>query len=166
MQLQIDYIEYSPSTRSLDVFMVGCNGNCKGCCNPEIKDWSVKGMSIYKTIDKVESLNNDFNKLVDKIIIVGGDPVDAYDKNPEDLLFMLHNIKNKTLKPIYLFTRHKLDDVSQNIKNIVDYIKVGEYLPELTTDNNIQFGIKLATSNQKIYKKYNKEWRLENELDN
>lgn len=164
IDLQIAYIDYSLNTRSIDVFVNGCNGNCKGCCNPEIKDWSVKGMSIYKAIDKVESLNNDFNRLVDKIIIVGGDPVDAYDKNPEDLLFMLHNIKNKTSKPIYLFTRHKLDDVCQNIKNIVDYIKVGEYLPELTVDDNIQFGIKLATSNQKIYKKFNNEWRLENEF--
>lgn len=164
IDLQIAYIDYSLDTRSVDIFTIGCNGNCKGCCNPEIKDWNVKGISIYKAIDKTEQLNNDFGNLIDKIIVAGGDPVDAYDKNPEDLLFMLHNIKNKTSKPIYLFTRHKLDDVSQNIKNIVDYIKVGEYLPELTVDNNIQFGIKLATSNQKIYKKLDNEWRLENEL--
>ena len=37
-------------------------------------------------------------------------------------------------------------------KKMVDYIKIGAYIPELTTDDNIQFGIKLATSNQKIYR--------------
>ena len=34
----------------------------------------------------------------------------------------------------------------------LDYIKCGKYIPELTTDDNIQYGVHLATSNQRIYK--------------
>ena len=39
------------------------------------------------------------------------------------------------------------------IKELCDYIKTGEYDESLKCENNIQYGIKLATSNQKINKK-------------
>ena len=38
-------------------------------------------------------------------------------------------------------------------KELCDYIKTGSYIEELKCDDNIQYGIKLATSNQKINKK-------------
>ena len=44
-------------------------------------------------------------------------------------------------------------DVKPVFKEYCDFIKVGAYIPELKTDNNIQQGIKLATSNQKILEK-------------
>jgi glutaminase len=34
-----------------------------------------------------------------------------------------------------------------------DYIKTGRYIPELKVNENVHYGINLATSNQKIYKK-------------
>ena len=40
----------------------------------------------------------------------------------------------------------------QQYNQLVDYVKTGAYIPELTTDNNKRCGIKLATSNQTIYK--------------
>ena len=157
--LQITHIEYSMNTRSLDVFTIGCNGNCKGCCNPEIKSWDLKGISVTDTLGKLTELNSKFNKLISRIFIVGGDTCDAYIYYPDDVKILLEKIKTDIKKPIYFFTRHSIDEVPDDIKNMVDYIKTGAYMPELTTDDNIQHGIKLATSNQIIYKKENKRWK-------
>ena len=38
--LNINYIDYSPATKSLDLFVAGCNQPyCKDCCNPELLDF-------------------------------------------------------------------------------------------------------------------------------
>ena len=55
--------------------------------------------------------------------------------------------------PIYLFTRHELNEVPEFVLKMCDYIKCGAYIPSLTCKDNIQYGIKLATSNQKILEK-------------
>ncbi len=151
--LQIAHIEYSMNTKSLDIFTIGCNGSCKGCCNPEIKNWDITGINIEDAIKKIKILNKEFDKIIDRIIIVGGDPVDAYKKYPLDLKELLNEIKSNVKKPIFLFTRHDFWNIPKDILDRVDYVKTGEYKPELTTDNNICYGIKLATENQIIWKK-------------
>lgn len=158
-EIQIAHIEYSINTKSLDIFTIGCDAHpkCKGCYNCELWNFNLGGMYIYQTFNKLLELNTKFDKLIDKIIIVGGDPVDGWNKRT-GLDKLLIEIKNKINKPIFLFTRHSLDNIPQKLKDLVDYIKVGEYISELTTDNNIQYGIKLATSNQKIYRKEKEQW--------
>ena len=160
-KLKFAHIEYSMSTTSLDIFTIGCgNGStdplkcaCKGCCNPEIRDWNLDGLTSAQVLEKVEQLNFKFNKLITRILIVGGDPYDGYLRYPKEMISFLKNLKGALQKPVYLFTRHELVDIKIEIKEYCDFIKVGAYIPELITDNNIQYGIKLATSNQKIYKK-------------
>lgn len=162
--VKIEHIDYSIHTRSIDIFTIGCNGDCKGCCNPEIKDWGKDGMDISHCIDKVIELDKCFNKLVDRIFIVGGDPVDAFYKNKQDIKLLINSLRVYVDKPIYLFTRYELREIPEELKNIVDYIKTGAYIPELATEDNIQYGIKLATSNQKIYKHdWKKVWSVEND---
>lgn len=150
-QLQIAHIDYSIATKSLDIYTIGCNGKCCECYNTELKDWDIKGLSKEFTLQRLDELNSKFGKMIDKIIVVGGDPVDAWF-NTSGLGKLLKGIKQAINKPIYLFTRYSLEDIPAELKKLVDYIKTGAYIPELTTNNNVQFGIKLATSNQKIYK--------------
>ena len=152
-ELQITYIEYSMGTKSIDIFTIGCDANprCKGCCNPQTWDWNQKGQTVTETLKRVYELNERFDSLIDKFIIVGGDPVDGYIKYPNDVTKLLREL-GLLGKPIYLFTRHELDEIPDELKNLVQYIKTGAYIPELTCDDNICEGIKLATSNQKIYK--------------
>ena len=152
MQLKIAYIEYSINTRSLDIFTIGCNGCCKGCFNQEIKNWNSNGMSLEEAIFKIRDLYKQFERLIDKFIIVGGDPVDG-EYMTGGVSVLLDDLKLLSNKPIFLFTRHSLENVPKNILKKADYIKCGEYIPDLTIDNNIQYGIKLATSNQYIYKR-------------
>lgn len=150
-ELQFAHIEYSLTTRSIDIFSIGCDGSCKDCCNPEIKDFNLRGKDALQVISKVVELTTKYNNLIDKIILVGGDPVDAYKHYPEEYLAFVQQLKTLD-KPIYLFTRYELENLPVKLIENVDYVKTGAYIPELKCDNNIQMGIKLATSNQRIYK--------------
>lgn len=160
MGLQFAHIEYSITTRSLDIFTIGCsNGStkpeecaCVGCCNPEIRDWNLKGFSSEQVLSKILQLDTKFGNLIDKILIVGGDPMDAYCRYREDMTDFLTSLRKITPKPLFLFTRHELNEIPKELLEMVDYVKTGAYIPELTCDDNIQEGIKLATSNQKIFK--------------
>lgn len=150
-KLQFAHIEYSIHTKSIDIFSIGCEGNCQDCCNPEIKRWDLSGLDTVQVVSKVVSLTTKFNNLIDRIILVGGDPVDAYKRYPSEYLSFISQIRTLR-KPIYLFTRYELTQIDPILLAQVDYIKTGPYLPELKCDDNIQEGIKLATSNQKIFK--------------
>ena len=85
MNLQFAHIEYSINTKSIDIFNIGCgNGStnpsetaCVGCCNPELRDWNLKGYDPDYVLEKVKSLNDKFDKMIDRILVVGGDPCDA-----------------------------------------------------------------------------------------
>lgn len=160
MKLKIAHIDYNITTRSLDIFTIGCNGCCKGCCNPEIKDFNSDGMSLEDAVLKIRELYRKFNHLIDRFIIVGGDPVDG-EKITGGVSVLLDDLKLLTDKPIFLFTRYNIEKIPQNLKDKVDYIKIGEYKPELLVDKNMWYGINLATSNQKIYKKVKNDWILQ-----
>lgn len=152
-ELQFAHIEYSLSTRSIDIFSIGCDANpsCKDCCNPEIKNFNLRGKDALQVISKVVELTTKYNKLIDRIFLVGGDPVDAYFHYPKEYLEFVQELRILD-KPIYLFTRYAIKDIPVKLLEVVDYIKTGAYIPELISNNNIQYGIKLATSNQNIYK--------------
>ena len=82
-------------------------------------------------------------------MIFGGEPLDQ----PVGELIEMLDYLTKANKPIWLFTRYKIEYIPEDINKYCDYIKCGNYIEELTTGDNIQYGIKLATSNQHIYKK-------------
>lgn len=148
--LTFAHIEYSISTRSIDIFTTGCDGHCQGCCNPEIKSWDLQGYATPQVISKIVSLVTKFDRLIDKFIIVGGDPVDAYKHYPNEFARFLSELRMMG-KPIYLFTRYELPEIDRTLFYYVDYIKTGAYIPDLKCEDNTQMGIKLATSNQKIF---------------
>lgn len=143
--------QYTLKYKSLEIVVSGCLGDngkhCVGCHSPETwnfdigEDYNIKISSIINKIHKA-------NELIDWIWIYGGEPL---DNKHEDLIDMLDQLK-QTGKPIMLFTRYSFEEVPNDIKNLCDYIKCGAYREDLKTDDNIQYGIKLATSNQKIYK--------------
>lgn len=148
--MNIAYIDYSPATKSLDIFFSGCKGKlCSGCCNPELIDFN-NGTDWKNWTYKIEKYCHEYKGLIDNIFLLGGSPNHQNIDEISDFLaetFMLNPQK------IWLFAREELDDILPIFKNLCEYIKTGAYIPELTCDNNIQYGIKLATSNQKIYKR-------------
>jgi anaerobic ribonucleoside-triphosphate reductase activating protein len=132
----------------LDIYFSGCNQpHCKDCQNPELWKFVNKNNYIKKFKDIEEKVKN-FNTLIENIMLFGGEPL---DQNHDEFLDFLNKLKTLN-KKIWLFTRYSIDEVPKDIKLLCNYIKCGRYLPELKTDNNIMYGITLATSNQTIHK--------------
>ena len=148
--MKIAGTQFTLKTKSFEIYVSGCAGNphCKGCHNPETWDFNV-GEEFDDIIKKqIQEKIKSFNSLIDNIMIFGGEPLDQKKEDIIDLLSFLSTFNKK----IWLFTRYEKEEIDEDILNLLDYVKCGRYIQELTTDKNIQFGIKLATSNQKIYK--------------
>ena len=150
--MNISYVDYSPATKSLDIFFSGCNPPfCSGCYNSELSDFNC-GTDWRNWIDKIEKYCNEYSGLIDNIFLLGGSPAHQ-DLNEMyefiRILFILINQK------IWLFAREELNEIPELFIKTCDYIKSGAYIPELKCDDNIinvgKINLKLATSNQKVY---------------
>lgn len=142
--------QYTLKYKSFDIYISGCNGNphCLGCHNPETWSFDQGDQIDEKYMEKIKIKINDFNSIIENIMIFGGEPL---DQNIEELEILLKFL-NKYSKSIWIFTRYDLNEVPENIKKLCDYIKTGRYIKELSCEENIYYGINLSTSNQKIYK--------------
>jgi len=143
--------QYTLANKSLDIYVAGCTGSphCIGCHNKE--SWDFNQGEIYNEgyFKRLKLKIEKFDILIDNIMIFGGEP---NDQKYGELLYFLTGLSTLN-KKIWLFTRYNIEYCTQFELSLCDYIKCGAYIPELTTENNVMYGIKLATSNQHIYKK-------------
>jgi len=139
--------QFNLNNKTLEIYLSGCYGDCYGCHNPELKDFDMGNYYQNELPDIIKKIK-EFDSLIDNIWILGGEPL---DNNILELLDLL-NIIYKTNKIIWLWTRYEIEEIPEDIIEYCNYIKTGEYVPELSVDDNIQYGIKLFTSNQRIYK--------------
>lgn len=141
--------EYSLSTSSLDIYLAGCKPpHCPGCHNPESWDFSL-GKPYETFLPSLSFKIASYKSLVKNIFILGGEPLHQDKMKLLTLLGFLSEFKN----PLWLFTRYEIEKVPLEVIGLVDYIKTGPFKRELVTEDNIQFGIKLASTNQRIYHK-------------
>lgn len=154
--MKIVTADYSMATRSLDIFFSGClaNPKCTDCHNPESwsfdcgKDWTLWKEYVTKNLQI-------YHKIIDRIFVLGGEPLDQ-DKNEfKEFINWLDEIRTDGILtvPVYLFTRYELIEIDPDIRNRFEYIKTGAYKPELSTTDNVVYGVRLATSNQTINKR-------------
>lgn len=137
--------EYSIKNKTLEVYTQGCSVKCPGCHNSEL--WNFDGGEPFpseKLADKIKR----FDKIIDRIFIVGGEPL---QQPLSEVVKMIKFFKDLG-KEVWLFTSFEIDQVSDDIKELCDYVKTGKFDPN-TGDGSDYYGVKLATSNQKIYKK-------------
>lgn len=148
--MNILYTDYTLQHNSLDIYVSGCRGNphCSGCHNPESWDFEQGTQYNEKYFNYIKNKLKDFDLLIGNIMIFGGEPL---DQNHDELIHMLMDLKSFS-KKIWLFTRYELSEVPKEVLKLCDYVKCGKYDSELICDDNIQYGIKLATNNQKIIK--------------
>jgi organic radical activating enzyme len=86
--------------------------------------------------------------VIDNVVILGGEPLE----HSQEVCVFVNRLKSVVPNlTFWLFTSYELDEVIEHVKQRFDYIKTGKYIRELTTDNNVQYGYNLATSNQKIH---------------
>ena len=153
--MKIISTQYTLKYKSFEIIVSGCSGkHCLGCHSPETWDFNI-GDDYNEKLKSILAKIKKSSEMIDWIWIYGGEPLDNNLDDLDDMLTQLRDCE----KPIMLFTRYDIKDVPENIKKLCDFIKSGRYKKDLTVDNNIQYGVKLATSNQKIYKKNPKgEW--------
>lgn len=131
---------------ALEIYLSGCDGICGNMChNKELWDFTI-GDSYKLVIKNILTKIQNFDNIIDNIWILGGEPL---LQDIEELIDLICQLKISG-KKIWLWTRFNYHCVPSEIKEICDYIKVGQYIENLKCDNNYHFGIKLATSNQKI----------------
>ena len=144
--------QYTLKYKSFEVAISGCKGkegtHCSGCHSPETWDFEI-GEPWTEWKERIAKKINAFSDMINWIWIYGGEP---NDNNLDDLKEMLLFLKSFN-KPLVLFTRYAFNEVPDFEKEICDFIKCGEYKDEYRIDDNIQYGIQIATSNQKIYAK-------------
>jgi anaerobic ribonucleoside-triphosphate reductase activating protein len=148
--VNIVFTDFAMQTQSYDIFFSGCSASpkCTDCHNPEAWDFNCgEDWETYKK--KMDIDLRTFRSVIKKIFILGGDPL---DQDPTEFKKFMEWI-NLYDYEIWLFTRYEINEISDETKALFDYIKCGRYLPEQSTENNIQYGVKLATANQNIYKR-------------
>jgi anaerobic ribonucleoside-triphosphate reductase activating protein len=146
--MNIAATEYSIGTKSFDIYISGCKGYCKGCCNPELQNPDFGDELSVVFFETLRNKMRIFDSLVDNIFIMGGEPL---DQEISSLKLFLEKISLYN-KPIWLFTHFSLEEIPEDIKQLCSYIKTGKYDMNNLVDNNIQYGVKLASGNQTIHK--------------
>lgn len=146
--------QYTLKNKSFEIYIAGCNGDngvhCKGCHNPLSWNFDNGDPLDDDYMQHIKDKIREFDTLVENIWILGGEPLDNDTPTLKRLIEELSPLN----KAIWLFTRYPFETVCNMLDiNTLDYIKCGEYISELTTDDNIQYGVQLATSNQRIYKR-------------
>ena len=149
--MNIVTVDYSMATQSYDIFFSGCKMtiHCQDCHNEEAWDFNC-GTRYDLWLKKIGSDFKAFGGIIKKIFLLGGEPL---DQDREELLEFIRILREDLdiKHDIWLFTRFELNTIPDEIKQHFSHIKCGMYRPELSTNDNIQYGVKLATSNQKIY---------------
>lgn len=146
-ELRILATQYSLQTKSIELYVSGCAHHpCKGCHNPETWDFEQGNLYSPELFSELKRKAKSFKRIIKNVMIFGGEPLDS------ELESMLKDLSKLGL-PIWLFTHYDLNEAPSHVKQYCEYIKCGEYKEELATDDNEQYGIKLATSNQNIYKR-------------
>ena len=139
--------QYVHDLQRLEIYLAGCRGvngvHCKGCHNPQ--SWSFDNGNKIDVEALVEKARQ---PIVNNIWVLGGEPL---DQPLDELIYLLDAIKGVN-KPLWLFTRFNYQDVPLEVLNRLNYIKLGAYDENKKTNTNIMYGVKLATSNQKIIK--------------
>jgi anaerobic ribonucleoside-triphosphate reductase activating protein len=150
--MNIAYWDYNFDTSSIDIYVSGCKEpHCLGCHNSELWDFEVgkpyDGF-LKDILQKIEM----YEGMIDNISIMGGEPLDQDSSDLFDLMSWLDTVKSPKTK-IWLYTRYPFKEVPDIFKSIADYVKCGMYNEnKLNTEGKRQYGIKLASTNQKIYK--------------
>lgn len=145
--LPLKYLGYSialqevPNEISLVINVSGCPHKCEGCHSQYL--WEYEGNYIADDFNNILSF---YNGMITCVCFMGG------EQNVDELESYLKYVKEYGLKTCLYSGCDSIEEIAILLPYL-DWVKIGRYIEALRTDNNIQYGIKLATSNQKIYKK-------------
>lgn len=118
----------------------GCPYHCNGCHSQYL--WEYGGDNL---IENIEQIINKYNGYITCVCFMGG------DQNMDELVSALQTCKNLGLKTcVYSGS----SDISKfkNALVYLDWLKLGKYEEGLKANNHIEHGVRLATTNQHMYR--------------
>lgn len=153
--MNINAIQYSLPTLSLEIYVAGCNApHCVGCHNPILHDFD-NGAPYQEWEKTLRRYAVDYMgdiPLVRNIWVLGGEPLDQPCDDLVSLLTLVRSIFKGT--KVWLFTRYDLADIPAVIVRQCDFVKTGRFTKGLdeveVSGNGIRFY--LASSNQRLHK--------------
>jgi anaerobic ribonucleoside-triphosphate reductase activating protein len=151
--MNIASTQFTLKHKAFEIYLSGCDGICgKQCHNYELRDYGL-GEDHKTALPTVISKIKEFDSLIENIWILGGEPLLQNQDEFSDMITKLSKLNKK----LWLWTRFEFEWIKKITPKWqeFDYIKCGMYLPNMLCDDNIQYGIKLATSNQYIKEIYN-----------
>lgn len=147
--------QYSIQHKAFEVYVAGCRQRCKGCHNPETWDFDQGYYFLESFFNKKIKLKIiQFYDLIEHIWVLGGEPLDQDLNELKKLLTLLKQFDKK----VWLWTSREIDEIPVDIKGLCDYIKTGRYIERLRSEDYIQHGVKLASTNQKIWQNVKGEY--------
>ena len=161
MHLPINNICHSringPGNR-LVIWVQGCKFNCKGCFNPET--WDFEDGNLYTEKTKKEIIEAiSANGIQRNFSILGGEPLALYNlKMTKDII---HTVRAAypSIK-IFLWTGYSFENrFHPDIFKDVDVIIDGEFIEDL---KNLDLKFR-GSSNQRIWVKEGKIWKVQND---
>ena len=136
------------------LFVSGCTMHCKGCFNKE--SWSFCAGKKYNYDTEEQILTQMKKDYISHLSLLGGDPLEYENRAVIQLLCM--QVKEKTGKPIWLWTGRKYDKAMSILKEsgleqYIDYLVCEPFIEKFKC-NNRYYG----SSNQSVYKKEKGKW--------
>ena len=151
--------DYCSQYKAYEVYVAGCTIKCPACHNPELQDFNIGTPYKDWITDKLPTLRTLDKSLVDKIFIVGGEPL---DQPPEELDHLIDVLKANTDCEIWLFTGRDDPKVFDGPwfkqgklkgENKLHVIKVGPYDPKWPPYKSIDSsGFELPSGNQQLFR--------------
>ena len=142
----LKYISYAivfqevPNEITLAFNISGCPHHCKGCHSQYL--WRYEGDNL---LENMEDIIKQYNDYITCICFMGG------DQNMYELGLVLKQCKKMGYKTCVY---SGLNDIRyfNSLFPFLDWIKIGKYDESMKCDNHIEYGVKLATLNQHLYK--------------
>lgn len=139
-------ISNGPGVRAT-LFVSGCTHKCEDCFNTSYQDF--KYGKEWNEETKQQFMEYVMNERVVGVNILGGEPLQQIMDN--ELATLLALIKEKTNKPIWVWTGYKLEDIANNIKvqeilKSVDVLIDGRFEKDLK-DLNLMYK---GSANQRV----------------
>jgi anaerobic ribonucleoside-triphosphate reductase activating protein len=127
---------------TVEIYLSGCRRNCKGCHNPELRDFNFGKKLDYEEVLKYLEQRVDLFKIIS---ITGGDPL-LQDLGELQVFVDMLTFHFST-KLFWLFTGAEFEEVPEWCKKYFQVIKTGIY-----NVNEKQEGFP-ASKNQKVWRK-------------
>ena len=118
----------------------GCPYHCNGCHSQYL--WEYEGDNL---IENMEQIINKYGGYITCVCFMGG------DQNMDELIEALRICKNIGLKTCVYSGSSDMSKFKDALPYL-DWLKLGEYNERFSSKSYIEYGVKLATVNQHMYK--------------